>query len=53
VPRDAVTVRAVLEAIAGVPWIVAERRVLPQRVEDRIALFDAIQLGTGSRRYVS
>jgi hypothetical protein len=43
----------VAEAFGGLPWVLAERRLLPAEVERQIALLDAVQLRTGSRRYVS
>jgi hypothetical protein len=48
-----VTARAVVDAVGGLRWVAAERRVLPAHVEDRIALLDPVQLESGSRRYVS
>ncbi len=52
-PKDQVTARAVVDAVAGLWWVAAERRVLPAHVEHRIALLDPVQLESGSRRYVS
>jgi GT2 family glycosyltransferase len=53
VPRDRVSMAGFLEAVAGLPWVVRERRVLPPRVEDGLRLVEDSQLRTGSRRYVS
>jgi GT2 family glycosyltransferase len=52
-PKDRVTAWALLDAVAGLRWVLFERRVLPAHVEHRIALLDPVQLATGSRRYVS
>lgn len=52
VPRDATSVRAVGEAIAGLPWVVRERRPLPPAVERRLALLEAPQNASTARRYV-
>ena len=52
-PKDQVTARGLVEAVAGARWVAAERRVLPDHVERRIALLDPVQLESGSRRYVS
>lgn len=52
VPRDATSVRAVGEALAGLPWVVRERRPLPAAVERRLALLEAPQNASSARRYV-
>ncbi|MBB5937157.1 glycosyltransferase family 2 protein [Streptomyces zagrosensis] len=52
VPRDVTSVRAFAEAIAGLPWVVRERRPLPSAVEHRLALLEAPQNASSARRYV-
>jgi GT2 family glycosyltransferase len=53
VPRDRVTVRALVQAARGIPWVVRERRVLPPHAEARFAALDAAQRRSTARRYVS
>jgi GT2 family glycosyltransferase len=52
-PADAVTGMAVLDALRGARWVLAERRHLPAEVEARFRLMDDVQLRSGARRYVS
>ena len=53
VPRDRVTVRGLLEAVGGIPWVVRERRVLPPHAEARFAALEEAQRRSTARRYVS
>ena len=53
VPRDRVSLLALLEAARGLPWVLRERRVLPPAVEDRLLSLEAAQAGSEARRYVS
>ena len=53
VPRDRVSARALLEAAAGVPWVLRERRVLPPHAEARFAALEDAQRTSTARRYVS
>ena len=53
VPRDRVTARALLEAAAGIPWVLRERRVLPPHAEARFAALEDAQRRSTARRYVS
>ncbi len=53
VPRDRVTVHALLAALAGLPWVLRERRVLPPHAEARFAALEAAQRTSTARRYVS
>jgi GT2 family glycosyltransferase len=53
VPRDRVTAQGLLAAVAGIPWVVRERRVLPPHVEARFAALEAAQRRSAARRYVS
>lgn len=52
-PRDRVTVRGVAAAVAGLPWVLRERRVVPRDVEELLAMMDTPQLDSRARRYVS
>jgi GT2 family glycosyltransferase len=53
VPRDRVTARALLDAVAGIPWVLRERRVLPPHAEARFAALEEAQRRSAARRYVS
>lgn len=53
VPRDVVSLRAVVEAVAGLGWVLRERRVLPEVVEARLTALEAAQAASTARRYVS
>jgi len=53
VPRDRVSARALLSAVAGIPWVLRERRVLPPHVEARFAALEAAQRRSTARSYVS
>ena len=48
-PRDRVSLRAFATAIAGLPWVLRERRVLPREVERRFRILDAAQMAERSR----
>ncbi len=52
-PRDRVTARALAAALAGVPWVLRERRVVPADVEAGLRRLEGAQLDGGTRRYVS
>jgi hypothetical protein len=52
-PRDRVTLRGLGMAVAGLPWIVRDRRVSPPHVEEARRLLEDQQLGSKARRYVS
>lgn len=52
-PRDAVTARAVLAAIGGLPWVLRERAVVPGPVRTGLRQLDEQQLRSSARRYVS
>lgn len=51
--RDRVTIRAVADAIAGLGWVLFERRVVPEEVAESLALLDRQQTESTARRYVS
>ncbi|TLW91084.1 glycosyltransferase [Saccharomonospora piscinae] len=51
-PRDAATVRAVAEAVRGLPWVLAERRVVPADVEEGLRALEHSQRHSTARRYV-
>lgn len=52
-PRDLVSTMAVLEALAGIPWVLSQRRVVPPEVERGLRLLDGPQLSSSARQYVS
>ena len=51
-PKDATTAAALLETIAGLPWVVRERRVIPASVENGLRLLAAPRRASRARRYV-
>lgn len=51
-PADRATVSAVLAALAGVPWVLRERRVVPAAVEEGLRLLEEPQRHSTARRYV-
>jgi GT2 family glycosyltransferase len=52
VPRDLASVRAFGQALAGLPWVLRERRTVPAVVEARLRLLDGEQRRSTARRYV-
>jgi GT2 family glycosyltransferase len=52
VPRDGTSARALADAVAGLPWVVRERRVVPREVEEGLRLLEGPQRGSSARRYV-
>lgn len=52
-PRDAVSLGALADAVRGLPWVLATRRVVPPAVEADYRLLDPIQMRSHARRYVS
>lgn len=52
VPRDRTSLVAGLDALAGLPWVLAERRPLPAHVEERMAALESSQARSRARRYV-
>ena len=53
VPRDRVTLAALGDAAAGAPWVLRDRRVVPDDVEAGLRLLDRPQATSKARRYVS
>ncbi|MFC9973961.1 glycosyltransferase family 2 protein [Spirillospora sp. NPDC127200] len=53
VPRDGVTARALAEAVAGIPWVLRERTLVPAEVEHSLRLLEGPQRRSRARRYVS
>jgi GT2 family glycosyltransferase len=51
-PHDARTARAVARAVAGLPWLVRERRPSPPHVEEMRLLLEDQQLNSHVRRHV-
>ncbi|MEU7566891.1 glycosyltransferase family 2 protein [Streptomyces fradiae] len=52
VPRDAASLRAFGLALAGLPWVLRERRVVPPEVEARLKALTEPQRQSRARRYV-
>jgi GT2 family glycosyltransferase len=52
-PRDAVSLAGLVDALRGSPWVVRRRRVVPPRVESMLRALDKPQLESESRQYVS
>jgi GT2 family glycosyltransferase len=52
VPRDRTSVSAVAGALAGLPWVVRERRVIPEHIEHGLRLLEEPQRTSAARRYV-
>jgi GT2 family glycosyltransferase len=52
-PRDRVTAAAVADALRGAGWVLRERRVLPDRVEERFLALEESQRTSTARQYVS
>jgi GT2 family glycosyltransferase len=52
-PRDRVTALGLLDAVAGLPGVLRERRVLPAHAERRFAALEEAQRRSTARRYVS
>jgi hypothetical protein len=50
-PPDRATAAAVAEAVAGLPWVLRERRVVPPQVERGLRLLEAPQRRSVARRY--
>jgi GT2 family glycosyltransferase len=51
-PADRTTVAAVVEALRGLPWVLAERRVVPADVEAGLRALEGPQRRSAARRYV-
>lgn len=52
IPRDWASVAAVAEALAGLVWVLRERRVIPPEVERGLRLLEEPQRQSPARRYV-
>jgi GT2 family glycosyltransferase len=52
VPRDRTSAAAFAAALAGLPWVLRERRPLPAHVESMIRLLDEPRRTSQARRYV-
>lgn len=52
-PADAVSARALADAVRGIPWVLRARRPVPPEVERLYRVVDAVQFRSGARRYVS
>ncbi|NYI04100.1 glycosyltransferase family 2 protein [Allostreptomyces psammosilenae] len=52
VPARPATLRGLAEAVAGLPWVLRERRPVPAEVERGLVLLEAPQKRSRARRYV-
>jgi GT2 family glycosyltransferase len=52
VPRDPASAAAVAQAVAGLPWVLRERRVIPKSVEAGLRQLEEPQRRSVARRYV-
>jgi GT2 family glycosyltransferase len=52
IPRDRASVLAVGEALAGLAWVLRERRVVPPEVERGLRLLEKPQRHSQARRYI-
>lgn len=53
VPRDRISLLGFADALAGLPWVIRHRRVVPEEVERRLRLMDGSQMTSRARKYVS
>jgi GT2 family glycosyltransferase len=51
-PRDATSARALADAVAGLPWVIRRRRVVPRDVEKGLRLLEGPRRESTARRYV-
>ncbi|WP_290061603.1 glycosyltransferase family 2 protein [Amycolatopsis solani] len=51
-PRDRATLAALGDVVRGLPWVLAQRRVVPAQVEHGLRLLEAPQRASQARRYV-
>ncbi len=51
-PRDQASATAVARAVAGLPWVISQRRVVPPQVESGLRLLEVSQRSSPARRYV-
>jgi GT2 family glycosyltransferase len=51
-PRDRASAAAVAKAVAGLPWVLRQRRVVPASVERGLRLLEEPQRRSTARRYV-
>ncbi|AEN13822.1 MULTISPECIES: glycosyltransferase [unclassified Streptomyces] len=52
VPRDLASLRALGQALRGLPWVLRQRRPVPPDVEARLAALERAQRRGSARRYV-
>jgi GT2 family glycosyltransferase len=52
-PRDAVSLAGLVDALRGLPWVARRRRVVPPHVESMLRALDEPQLESEARQYVS
>jgi len=52
IPRDTASAAALASAVAALPWVIRERRVIPTHVEGWLRLLEEPQRTSPARRYV-
>ncbi|MFF6995276.1 glycosyltransferase family 2 protein [Streptomyces sp. NPDC008313] len=52
VPRDAASVRAFAHALAGLPWVLAQRDPVPAVIETRLLALEEARRTSTARRYI-
>ncbi|MFD7713313.1 glycosyltransferase family 2 protein [Streptomyces sp. NPDC059785] len=52
VPKDRASVRAFGRALAGLPWVLAQRDPVPAEIEARLAALEKARLTSTARRYI-
>ena len=50
-PRNRLSLRALAEALRGLPWVLRTRRVVPPHVESGLRALDAEKMGSETRSY--
>jgi N-acetylglucosaminyl-diphospho-decaprenol L-rhamnosyltransferase len=53
VPRDRISLAGFLDALRGLPWVLVQRRVVPDDVESGYLQLEDLQRRSSARRYVS
>ncbi|NUS07906.1 MAG: glycosyltransferase [Nonomuraea sp.] len=53
VPHDRVSLLAAVDALRGLPWVLADRRPVPARIEARLTSLEESQANSRARRYIS
>jgi hypothetical protein len=51
-PKDGASAAALVRALAGLPWVLRLRKVVPGEVEERLRLLEGARRASPARRYV-